>query len=405
MMRLTKAQARRFLLHYQGLQPHTNSQPLHGKKGVLEYLRKVRCIQVDPLDRVGMNHELVLNARVQGFSPELLWELLYQDRSLLEGLDKMLSIYPVEDWPFFARFRQRSREHESKSPRGKKVAPAYPQVLEQIEKRGPLCSGDIQLNQKVDWYWAPTTLARAALESLFFRGELGIHHRQKKRKYYELLQKLLPPEVFSRKDPNHQDSDYHDWHTLRRIRSVGLLWNRASDIWAGLFKTPERNAALSRLEKEAENASRERILRVQVQDIPAPFFLAHSQLPLLEKCMAPCDPEPPQVRFLAPLDNLLWDRKMVEALFGFSYNWEVYKPASQRTYGYYVLPVLYGDRFVARFEPVRDRNTKCLRILGWWWEDNVKPDTALRTQMKQALQRFCTYLQVPHFEFERNNTL
>ena len=99
---LTKAQARRFLLAHQGLWP---PHGLRGKEGVLSLVRHLGCIQYDPLNIVGTNPELVLQARVGDFTPALLAELLYQDRALLDGWDKNVSIYAVEDWPYFARRR------------------------------------------------------------------------------------------------------------------------------------------------------------------------------------------------------------------------------------------------------------------------------------------------------------
>ena len=95
---------------------------------------------------------------------------------------------------------------------------------------------------------------------------------------------------------------------------------------------------------------------------------------------------------LAPLDNLLWARELVEQLFGFGYTWEVYKPVAEREYGYYVLPVLYGDRFVARFEPARDKRNGALVIKGWWWEPGVTPSPEMHTRLQDCLERFLRYL-------------
>ena len=89
------------------------------------------------------------------------------------------------------------------------------------------------------------------------------------------------------------------------------------------------------------------------------------------------DDAPPAAAFIGPLDNLIWDRDLIRWLFDFDYTWEVYKPAAQRKYGHYVLPVLYGDRFIARVEPIFDRKARVLTIVNWWWEAGVTPDDAL----------------------------
>jgi len=88
----------------------------------------------------------------------------------------------------------------------------------------------------------------------------------------------------------------------------------------------------------------------------------------------------------------MWDRTLVEQLFGFRYRWEVYKPAAQREYGYYVLPILYGDRFIARFEPGRDKATGALLIKNWWWETDFQPDDSVSEALQYCFRRFCSFL-------------
>jgi hypothetical protein len=95
---------------------------------------------------------------------------------------------------------------------------------------------------------------------------------------------------------------------------------------------------------------------------------------------------------MAPLDNLLWDRNMLRELFDFEYRWEVYKSVAERKYGYYVLPVLYGDKFIARFEPGKDRANQALIIKKWWWEPGTKPSAAMRHALQLCFQRFRNYL-------------
>jgi uncharacterized protein YcaQ len=111
----------------------------------------------------------------------------------------------------------------------------------------------------------------------------------------------------------------------------------------------------------------------------------------LDRVLATQDP-PPRAVLLAPLDNLMWDRRYLEALFGFEYLWEVYKPVTERRWGYYVLPILYGDRFVARFEPGRDKKSAALTIVGWWWEPGVTPTAEMRAALRDCFARFLGFL-------------
>ena len=381
---LSNQAARRFILTHQELWP---PRQLEGKAGVLQYVQRVGCIQFDPLDMVGRNPELVLQARVADYRPAMLEELLYEDRRLLDGWDKNMSIYRTEDWPYFQRYRDAARRNPGKSK--KAVEAALPEVRHALRTRGPLSSVDVALDRKVKWSWAPTRLARATMQSMYAWGELIVHHKVHTRKVYDFAAQHLPDSLLSAPDPNETAAQFYDWYVHRRIGSVGLMWNRSGGAWLGNrdVKSAERRAALARLREQ------ERIIQVRVEGFKPLFYLRQEDEPRLHKILAAQAPAPaPRVIFLAPLDNLLWDRRLVEELFGFSYTWEVYKPAAEREYGYYVLPVLYGDRFVARCEPIFDRETGVLRIEGWWWEADVQPDEAMHAALIAGVGDFMRYL-------------
>ncbi len=375
---LTKQQARRFILAHQGLWP---PYELEGKSGVLDYVRRVGCIQFDPLNIVGRNPELALQARVSGFRPAMLEELLYEDRKLLDGWDKNMSIYCVEDWPYFRRRREYARQRPGRSPEA--VKSIVPRVRQEIEERGPLSSIELDFDQTVDWSWAPTRLARAALESMYWWGELVIHHKVNTRKVYDFARRHIPAQILSASDPNETEEQFHDWHVLRRIGSVGLLWNKAGGAWLGArgIKSKERTAALARLLRQGK------VMEVRVEGIEPSLYMRSEDRTILDN-MLDSDTLSPRAAILAPLDNLLWDRRFAEELFDFYYVWEVYKPVAERRYGYYVLPILYGDRFVARFEPGRDKKSGALLIKNWWWEDGVNPSEKMQSELRRCFERF-----------------
>ena len=381
---LTNQQARRFLLAHQGLWP---PHRLEGQTGVIDYVRRVGCIQFDPLNVVGNNPELVLQARVADFRPSMLQELLYETRDLVDGWDKNAAIYPVEDWPFFQRRREAARRNRGRSREA--VNAALPQVRRAVEERGPLSSIDLDLERTVDWSWGPTQVARAALESMYNWGELTIHHRVHTRKVYDFARRHIPEEILSAPVPNQSEEAYHDWYVLRRVGSIGLIWNRARGAWLGMgsIKSRKRTDALARLLDQG------RVVRVRVEGMDPPFYLRSEDEERLKKVLEGVSP-PAQAAVIAPLDNLLWDRRLVEELFGFSYVWEVYKPAAERLYGYYVLPILYGDQFVARFEPERDADSAALIIRNWWWEPDVTPSEPMKRALRDCFRRFLGYLGV-----------
>jgi uncharacterized protein len=383
-LHLSRAQARRFQLAHQGLWP---PRGLAGIAGIQAFVRHVGCIQYDPINVVGRNPDLVLHARVNGYRPGLLEELLYVDRLLWDGWDKMGCIYAAVDWPFFARHRAHMVEYwgTANNP-GMKVAP---QVKEEIRQRGPLCSNDLEHNELLQWTWGtPTRLSRAALETLHSMGELGIHHRLGTRRYFDLIERLLPADVLAGPDPNQSEESYQDWHVLRRVGGFGLaVPSGGAEAWLGILgvKAEARRAILARLVERGE------LLAAEVEGIPATAFLRTGDLATLDSIRSE-PPSSPAAAFVAPLDNLLWDRQLLRWLFGFDYVWEVYKPADRRKYGYYVLPVLYGDRFVARFDPAFDKRARQLVITNWWWEEGVEPDEAMEAALAGCLREFVQYL-------------
>jgi uncharacterized protein YcaQ len=387
---ITRRQARRLILAHQGLWP---PYELAGKSGVLDYIRRVGCIQFDPLNIVSRNPELVLQARVSDFRPTMLQELLYGDRKLLDGLDKNMSIYSVEDWPYFQRHRQAAMHNPGRSHGP--VKSILPHVRQAIEERGPLSSIDLNFDQTVDWSWAPTRLARAALETMYFWGELIIHHKVHTRKAYDFTHRHLPGELLSAADPNQTQEQYQDWYVLRRIGSVGLLWNRSGDAWLGMpeIKSKERNGALTRLLQQGK------IVEIYVEGIEPPLYIRSEDKRHLDHTLDSDDP-PSRATIVAPLDNLLWDRRLAKELFDFEYRWEVYKPVAERRYGYYVLPILHGDRFVARFEPGRDKKSGALIITKWWWESGVIPSERMQSDLRQCFKRFLSYLGTDNFQID-----
>ena len=174
---LTIAEARQFMLVKQGL---LGNYRFTGKNGILDFIRQAGCIQFDPIDVCGKNAEIVLQSRVAGFTKTMLYELLYVDRQLLDYFDKNLSIIPVENWKYFDRERERHRNWERSHS---EIQQVHDEIIVEISGKGPVRSADLNFPQKVDWYWSATKLSRAALEHMYFSGELAIHHKDGNLKY------------------------------------------------------------------------------------------------------------------------------------------------------------------------------------------------------------------------------
>jgi uncharacterized protein YcaQ len=312
-------------------------------------------------------------------------ELLYNDRLLIDNWDKMASLSLVEDWPYFARYRERMVDRFGKP--SDVVMTHAQEVLDQIGKEGPQCSLDFKQHEKTDWAWGPTRISRAVLEGLYKMGRLGVHHRVNNRRYFDLIERLLPADLLHAPDPNLELEDYQAWHVTRRIGSMGLAHSNAGEHWGGILgvKSPERRKIIS---KGVEAGG---LFQVILEDLPGElFYLRENDYKKLEQVRN--SKMPKEAAFLAPLDNLLWDRKTLNRLFEFQYKWEVYTPEKKREYGYYVLPVLYGDRFIARIDPGFDKKACTLTIKNWWWENGIKPDQDMIEALIRCMKDFQNYL-------------
>lgn len=364
-MKVTAEAARRFLVAHHLLAPARSLDG--GPEAVLEVFRRFGSIQFDPLAVAGRNHDLVLHARVADYDPA--WcDLLYDRREVFEAFNKGLALVPTDEFPWFRASLSQSAprilaEH----------AEVAEQVLERIRVEGPLSSLDFGrglAGQVWVWEWAPSSVVRAVLEAYSVTGVLGLARREGNRRYYDLLERLLPADVLECEVPLHEQLRHK---MLSRYRAHGLLGIAGSgDIFGGLGPAkpvPERPEQPGRTALREELVESGELVRVTVEGVRGPRFVLRDEIELLS---AP--PEPPaSVAFLPPMDPLMWDRSLLQPLFDFDWVWEVFTPEHKRRWGYYVLPILFRDRLVARIEPRVDRADARVRVLGLWWEEGFKP--------------------------------
>ena len=386
---ITRQQARQFILAKQGL---IGAYRFSGKDGAYEYVHQAGCIQYDPVDVCGKNAELTLQSRVKGFSKSMLHELLYEDRKLVDYADKELSIWPSVDWPCFTSYRERSIR-SGKTFKGLKTLET--KVLNYIRENGPVCSDDLPIEGEIFWHssmhWSgnwqkKSQAARSVLEQLYTDGVLIIHHKKGSRKYYDLAEKYFPPSLLNAKDPFSDEEAFLAWRVLRRIGAVGLLWDKNSTAFLGIKINAEKR------KKILDQLSRKGLVRaVMVEGIKQPFYFRSEDEPLMKKIIEGEADLKPRMSFIAPLDPLMWDKALILALFDFRYSWEIYTPAAKRKYGYYTLPVLFGDRFVGRIEAVPDRKNGILEVKGIWLEPGIRKTVKLNKALERTLAGFAKF--------------
>lgn len=379
---LTNEQARNFLLLKQGL---IGDYKYKGKQGVCDFIKQAGCVQFDPIDVCGKNAELVLQSRVLGFTKEMLYQLLYEDRKIVDYFDKNMAMFCAEDWKYFSRYRENHRLYGRSRD---KVDAVADEVKKIIGERGYVSSKDIHLKETVDWGWSPTTLSRATLETLYFRGDLIIHHKKGTIKHYALASDHIDKGILHVDDPNKTTDDFVRWQVLRRIGSIGLLWNKPSDAWLGIsgLKGEYRKNIFSSLLLE------NKIIECNVEGVSNILYFLSDDEPLVQTVLSKGSFQS-RMEFIAPLDNMMWDRKLIKAIFGFDYKWEIYTPVNQRKYGYYVLPVLFDNEFIGRIEIVVDKRANQLIVRNFWKEKEIKLNNNFYKCLQARLIQFADFNQ------------
>ncbi|GHO66538.1 hypothetical protein KSC_054300 [Ktedonobacter sp. SOSP1-52] len=380
MLTLSRAEARRFLANY-----HFTPTDVPG------VFDRLGTVQYDPLNPVGRNPDLVLQARVPGYQVDDWQKTAYTDRVIYDSWDKMACLVPVGDWPMRAMIRSMHRPYHDREILKTRVGIAEA-ILAAIDRQGPLSSLEFEKELRTSIpgqdKWGGATHVSRALRAMWVCGMLVTHHRQGGRHYYDRAERVIPPHYYNVPAPDEQS--YYRWILARRHQATGLLRPGAeAAIWSACGKSEQRKRALAQLVESGE------LLPVQVHagGKPQLYHMPANLLPLLDNPASE-----PRVLFLGPLDSFLWDRKALQQIFDFDYVWEVYKPEPQRRWGYYVLPVFYGDRFVARLDSRLERGS--WTITRWWWEPDVTPTADLLDALQVAAVNFARYLRASSVRVE-----
>jgi uncharacterized protein YcaQ len=386
-VKVTAAAARRFLVARHFLAPARSVAG--GLDGVLEVFRRLGSIQFDPIAVAGRNHDLVLHARVADYEPA--WcDLLYERREIFEATNKALSFVPAGELPWFRHVwgRKGPRFHAAALAENAAVAE---RVLERIRAEGPLSSRDFEreTGPTKNWFGMPENAVRAVLEAYTVTGVIGLARRDGNIRYYDLVERLLPAELLAHEVPEREQLRHK---LLSRYRAHGLLGaGGAGGTFARIAAPPDRNE----LRKELVELGS--LVPVDVEGVRGKRHVLAEELALLQ---AP--PEPTSsVAFVAPFDSLLWDTALLASLFDFDYVWEGFFPPAKRRWGYYVLPIVFGDRLVGRIEPRIDRDPACVEVLDVWWEDGFAPRRAdgFVDGMRDALRAYLRFAGASRLEW------
>lgn len=342
-------------------------------------LNSLGFVQVDSVNTLARAHDLILWSRRRQYRPRSLERLVARDRTAFEHWTHDASVIPMGFYPLwrlkFERDEKRIRARWTEDRRqGWNIE--IDNVHQHVAQNGPTCSLDVGGDEKKSssgwWDWHPS---KTALEFLWRSGQLAICHRQGFRKFYDLAERVIPPEYLNRRYDDDEIIDRAMWEALQRLGFA------TSGELAAFFEIVTKDEAKAWC---AEALSVGRIREADIEMHDGSFRRSYTTENHLDA--AASLPEPiNRVRLLSPFDPALRDRTRAERLFGFSYRIEIFVPEAKRKYGYYVFPVLQGDRMIGRIDAKRAGDV--LRVQAFWPETGVRMGKARTAGLLSELER------------------
>ena len=353
-------------------------------------MRAMEALQLDPLNIGARSQDIILYSRVLDYKPDYLFQVAYEERQFFD-YGGWLAMYPMEELPHWRLHMERRARDEYVSYFVKNHQEVLELVRAELRRRGPLGNRDFNRERLEMQSYRGRKDTSVAMFDMWLSGELMIHHREGFDRVYDFRENIAPKEF----DTIASEKEAEEFFARKAVAFMGL--KRASlmngELKYFLRKDYSKAETAGLLAGWIESGM---LRQVQVEGGRDTYLVLAEDIPALEsleKGKAPKAWRPKEtttleeVTFLSPLD-IVSARGRAKKLFDFEYKWEVYTPAHLRRWGYYVLPILYGDDLVARLDPKLDRTTMTLQILGFWLEEDAPQDAAFGDALANGLKRF-----------------
>lgn len=371
-LRIANRDARRLWLEAQGL-----SAPPTGPVDLPGTIRKLGFVQLDTIRVVARAHDHILWSRNQNYREPMLHACLARDRHVFEHFTHDASLIPIDFYPMWRRQFRRMEEKVRgwEWHRGMLDEDGRAAIRARIEAEGPLSTKafDTKIVGKREMWRRPPH--KLALDYMWYAGELSTSHRDGFTKFYDLTERVIPDQ---HRAAEHSDAAQVDW--LCREALARLAFGTEGDIqrfWA----------AADLGEVKAWTAAKARkLVPVEIESARGEWSAALA-LPDIETRLASVSAPAPRLRILNPFDPVIRDRNRLTRLFGFDYRIEIFVPEAKRQWGYYVYPLLEGDRFVGRIEVKSDREAGEISVHQLWPEPGVKWTDARQAKLEAELGR------------------
>ncbi|MBE0432938.1 YcaQ family DNA glycosylase [candidate division WOR-3 bacterium] len=374
--KLSKESARDFLLSRQLL---TGARLPKGKAGTLRAIEHLGYVQIDTISVVERSHHLVLRTRLPDYEGQHLHDLQAEDRKIFEYWAHAASYVPMKDYRFYIPAMKREPKEGSWFDQwAKKNADAIKMVGRRIKKEGPLAPSDFEDDRKRKrgpwWDWKP---AKAALEVLFWRGELMVKERRNFQRVYDLTERVLPDGLDTTMPTEHEEKEFF---VRRALHALGIATIRDMDRYIGI--SGKLAEAVSRMHAAGEIAD------LEIDGLKRPYYALTKDFTKISSRESQIDDH---VRFLSPFDNSIILRDRTQALFDFDYCLECYVPKPKRKYGYFCLPILWRNQLVGRIDPKADRTRRVLLVQNLHLDSNLEDENAFFEALAAATNNFARF--------------
>lgn len=407
MLKLTRQDAKRLAITKQYLSnipEYTSSSNISSdvsskvdSNEILNLVRNLGCVQLDPIRAVEKTHLLVLWSRLGVFDPKELNKLRFDTKELFEYWAHAASIVLTEEYPIHA---WKMNRYKSDTPERQKIDQWLSRVSnrhalekhikERLKKDGPLMSREIEDDSSGDEYnhrWWSGRYVPNVLQAMWSAGDITVARRQGLQKKWALSEDFFPE--WTPKE-TWEENEVVRYSVQKSLRALGVATLKQIKQHYTRGRYPNVNKVLKELIKEGK------IIEVEVFDegsaMKGPWYIHAEDLPLLEQLQTNRNFWKPRTTLLSPFDNLICDRERTELLFDFFYRIEIYVPEKKRQYGYYVLPILHEDNLIGRIDANMDRKAEILNINNVYKEDSAPDDVETLGSIKKSVESLATFL-------------
>jgi uncharacterized protein YcaQ len=379
---ITKESVRKLMIEKQEF---TNLRRSSDKDTIYSIIENLGCLQIDTINVVERAHYLTLWARIGNYEKILLDTLAYEDHRLFEYLAHAACFIPLQHFKYYIHaMHEREKELvprlKRRTGKGREL---IDHVLTRIRDEGPLASSDFDSEKRGKGGWWNRKDEKVAMDYLHAAGVLAVSHRENFQRYYDLAENVIPLQFYV--DPP-TDEERVWFFTAKTMDALGPIQPKEAreyyQHWS--VKLDRTSSQLGELINEKETVN-----KVELEGSSSNYYCLQKDAARLEDIDDDFNFD--EVRLIGYFDNFMWNRERIRDLFGFDSKLEIFLPPKDRVYGYYHLPILFGDKLVARVEPKMERNEDKLIVRGYWTEPGFSESEEYRDKFENNLDNFAAF--------------